>query len=117
MPGAFPWSRTWTSIAPGSSARSMPSAPRLRLLNALHSRHTRRAHGRGKWFHGGGMSLAAVTDADLVVRCRSGEQEAWNELVNRFSRYVYAIATRIYRLDKHDAEDVFQEVFARTYEN
>jgi RNA polymerase sigma factor (sigma-70 family) len=63
------------------------------------------------------MSLAAVTDADLVVRCRSGEQEAWNELVNRFSRYVYAIATRIYRLDRHDAEDVFQEVFARTYEN
>jgi RNA polymerase sigma factor (sigma-70 family) len=63
------------------------------------------------------MSLGAVTDADLVVRCRGGEQEAWNELVNRFSRYVYAIATRIYRLDRHDAEDVFQEVFARTYEN
>jgi len=63
------------------------------------------------------MSLAAVTDADLVVRCRSGEQEAWNELVNRFSRYVYAIATRIYRLDKHDAEDVFQEVFARAYQH
>jgi RNA polymerase sigma factor (sigma-70 family) len=65
----------------------------------------------------GSMSLGAVTDADLVVRCRGGEQEAWNELVNRFSRYVYAIATRIYRLDRHDAEDVFQEVFARTYEN
>ena len=63
------------------------------------------------------MSLTAVTDADLVGRCRSGEQEAWNELVNRFSRYVYAIATRVYRLDRHDAEDIFQEVFARTYEN
>jgi RNA polymerase sigma factor (sigma-70 family) len=63
------------------------------------------------------MSLAAVTDADLVVRCRRGEQEAWNELVNRFSRYVYAIASRVYRLGQHDAEDVFQEVFARTYEN
>jgi RNA polymerase sigma factor (sigma-70 family) len=65
----------------------------------------------------GSMSLGAVTDADLVVRCRGGEQEAWNELVNRFSRYVYAIATRIYRLDRHDAEDIFQEVFTRTYEN
>jgi RNA polymerase sigma factor (sigma-70 family) len=63
------------------------------------------------------MSLAAVTDADLVVRCRRGEQEAWNELVNRFSRYVYAIASRVYRLGQHDAEDIFQEVFARTYEN
>src|SRR3954469_13824306 len=62
------------------------------------------------------MSLALVADADLVARCRAGDQDAWNELVNRFSRYVYAITTRIYRLESHDAEDVFQEVFARTYE-
>jgi RNA polymerase sigma factor (sigma-70 family) len=38
-------------------------------------------------------------------------------LVERFSRYVYAIAIRAYRLPEHDAEDVFQEVFARTYEH
>jgi RNA polymerase sigma factor (sigma-70 family) len=62
------------------------------------------------------MSLALVADADLVARCRSGDQQAWEELVNRFSRLVFAIATRIYRLESHDAEDVFQEVFARTYE-
>jgi RNA polymerase sigma-70 factor (ECF subfamily) len=37
--------------------------------------------------------------------------------VERFSRYVYAIATKAYRLADHDADDVFQEVFARTYEN
>jgi len=49
-------------------------------------------------------------------RCRRGDREAWNELVNRFSRYVYAITSRIYRLEAHDAEDVFQEVFTRTYE-
>jgi RNA polymerase sigma-70 factor (ECF subfamily) len=36
--------------------------------------------------------------------------------VERFSRYVYAIAVRAYRLPDHDAEDVFQEVFARAYE-
>ena len=57
-----------------------------------------------------------VTDAQLVGRCRTGEPEAWNELVERFSRYVYAIAVRVYRLPDHDAEDVFQDVFARTYE-
>ena len=62
------------------------------------------------------MSLAQVADADLVARCRTGDQKAWEELVNRFSRYVYAIAMRIYRLQQQDAEDVFQEVFARTYE-
>ena len=57
-----------------------------------------------------------VTDAQLVGRCRAGEPAAWNELVERFSRYVYAIAVRAYRLPEHDAEDVFQEVFARAYE-
>jgi RNA polymerase sigma factor (sigma-70 family) len=62
------------------------------------------------------MPIGLVADADLVARCRRGDQEAWNELVNRFSRYVFAIATRVYRLESHDAEDVFQEVFTRTYE-
>src|SRR4051794_17486644 len=63
------------------------------------------------------MSLGLIADADLVARCRSGDQEAWNELVNRFSRYVYAITSRVYRLSAHDAEDVFQDVFARTFEH
>ncbi|MGZ8782954.1 MAG: RNA polymerase sigma factor [Gaiellaceae bacterium] len=57
-----------------------------------------------------------LSDAQLVGRCRAGDAAAWNELVERFSRYVYAIAVRAYRLPEHDAEDVFQEVFARTYE-
>src|ERR671913_1809675 len=57
-----------------------------------------------------------LTDAQLVGRCRNGEAAAWNELVERFSRYVYAIAVRAYRLPEHDAEDVFQDVFARAYQ-
>ena len=56
------------------------------------------------------------TDAELVARCRQGDQDAWRELVERFSRYVYAIAVQAYRLSEHDADDVFQEVFARVYE-
>jgi RNA polymerase sigma-70 factor (ECF subfamily) len=52
-----------------------------------------------------------------VARCRTGEEAAWAELVTRYSRYVYAIAVRAYRLDEVDAEDIFQEVFARTYEH
>jgi RNA polymerase sigma factor (sigma-70 family) len=56
------------------------------------------------------------SDAALVARCRTGDDEAWHELVERFSRYVYAIAVQAFRLPEHDAEDVFQEVFARTYE-
>jgi RNA polymerase sigma factor (sigma-70 family) len=56
------------------------------------------------------------TDAQLVSRCRAGDPDAWNEFVERFSRYVYAICSRGFRLAQHDAEDVFQEVFARAYE-
>ena len=56
-----------------------------------------------------------ATDARLVARCRDGEAAAWNELVERFSRYVLAIATQVFGLSDDDAEDVFQEAFTRTY--
>jgi RNA polymerase sigma factor (sigma-70 family) len=70
---------------------------------------------------GGGVGTAvvssALSDRDLVRACREGSERAWAVLVERFSRYVYAIARQAYRLADHDAEDVFQEVFARTYEH
>ena len=56
------------------------------------------------------------TDAQLVSRCREGDAAAWNEFVERFSRYVYAICSRGFRLAQHDAEDVFQEVFSRAFQ-
>jgi RNA polymerase sigma factor (sigma-70 family) len=56
------------------------------------------------------------TDAQLVSRCRDGDPDAWNEFVERFSRYVYAICGRGFRLPQHDVEDVFQEVFSRAFE-
>ena len=37
--------------------------------------------------------------------------------MERFSRYVYAIAVQGFRLSPHDAEDIFQEVFARVYQH
>jgi RNA polymerase sigma factor (sigma-70 family) len=58
----------------------------------------------------------SLGDAALVARCRTGDPAAWRALVERYSRYVYAIAVRAYRLDADDAEEVFQEVFARTYQ-
>ena len=60
---------------------------------------------------------ASLSDAALVARCRTGDENAWAELVNRFSRYVFAIATQGFGLRADDAEDVFQEVFARTYQH
>jgi RNA polymerase sigma factor (sigma-70 family) len=59
---------------------------------------------------------AQETDAGLVARCRVGDDDAWRELVERFSRYVYAIAVQGFGLGQQDAEDIFQDVFSRVYE-
>ena len=61
--------------------------------------------------------LGSLTDAKLVARCRTGDDAAWSELVNRFARYVYAIIGQGFSLRAADAEDVFQEVFTRTYQH
>jgi RNA polymerase sigma factor (sigma-70 family) len=61
--------------------------------------------------------LQSLTDAELVSRCKAGDPEAWNVLVDRFSRYVSTICLRGFRLRAEDAEDVFQEVFTRVYTN
>src|SRR6184192_3082379 len=60
---------------------------------------------------------STLSDSQLVARCRAGDQAAWGELVERFSRYVYAISVQAFRLPEADAEDVFQEVFARAFEH
>jgi RNA polymerase sigma factor (sigma-70 family) len=59
----------------------------------------------------------SLSDAQLVARCRAGDEAAWSELVTRFSRYVYAIIGQGFSLRAQDAEDVFQEVFARAYQH
>jgi RNA polymerase sigma factor (sigma-70 family) len=51
-------------------------------------------------------------DAALVSRCLDGDAAAWEVLVRRYQRLVYAIALRA-SLDDHSAADVFQTVFAR----
>ena len=63
------------------------------------------------------MQLASLPDAQIVARCRGGDEDAWRELVSRFSRYVYAICSQAFRLRQEDAEEVFQEVFSRAYQH
>jgi len=56
--------------------------------------------------------LADEDDTALVSRCRGGESAAWEALVHRYQRLVFAIVRRA-GLDEHTAADVFQTVFAR----
>ena len=60
--------------------------------------------------------MEARTDTELVAACRAGDEQGWNELVERYARYVYAITSQAFRLSHHEAEEVFQEVFARVFE-
>jgi RNA polymerase sigma factor (sigma-70 family) len=63
-------------------------------------------------FQAGGI---ASDDARLVKRCRAGDQAAWDELVDRYQRLIYAIPRRA-GLGEEQAADVFQEVFVTLLE-
>lgn len=68
------------------------------------------------------MNLAAENadamedDPTLVERCLRDDRTAWVQLVRRYQRLVFAIASRM-GLPQQTAEDVFQTVFIRLYEN
>ncbi|MEO6334484.1 MAG: sigma-70 family RNA polymerase sigma factor [Pyrinomonadaceae bacterium] len=50
------------------------------------------------------------SDAELIRECRRGDQAAWEALVARYQRLIYAIPRRA-GLNDEQAADVFQEVF------
>ncbi|MBA3243939.1 MAG: sigma-70 family RNA polymerase sigma factor [Actinobacteria bacterium] len=62
------------------------------------------------------MDVGETSDGELVALCRAGDERAWAMLVERYSRYVYAIAVQGFRLPEPDAEDIFQDAFARAFE-
>lgn len=55
------------------------------------------------------------SDAELIHACRDGSQTAWDELVGRYQRLIYAIPRRAGLTDEQ-AADVFQEVFLTLFE-
>jgi RNA polymerase sigma factor (sigma-70 family) len=55
------------------------------------------------------------TDAELLAACRRGDADAWQALVQRYERLIYAIPRRA-GLDEDLASEVFQEVFTTLFE-
>ena len=55
-------------------------------------------------------------ESSLVARARTGDTEAFSELVRHYERRVYRLAKNITRHDE-DAEDVLQEAFLKAYEH
>jgi RNA polymerase sigma factor (sigma-70 family) len=55
------------------------------------------------------------SDLDLVLACRRGDQVAWEKLVRRYQRLIYAIPRRA-GLSEDDAAEIFQDVFTTLFE-
>lgn len=54
-------------------------------------------------------------DADLVSECKKGSNDAWDRLVARYQRLIFAIPRRA-GLSEEQCADVFQEVFLTLFE-
>jgi RNA polymerase sigma-70 factor, ECF subfamily len=69
------------------------------------------------------MSLTPTTPAPtgfdesaLVARAKTGDAQAFTDLVNQYERKIYRLAKHITQNDE-DAEDVLQETFLKAYEH
>jgi RNA polymerase sigma factor (sigma-70 family) len=58
----------------------------------------------------------AGSDEQLLAGCRRGEEGAWEALVRRYQRLIYAVPRRA-GLDEDAASEVFQDVFATLFES
>jgi RNA polymerase sigma-70 factor (ECF subfamily) len=55
---------------------------------------------------------AALSDQEVVLRARSGQEAAYRELIRRYERPVFALLFRMVR-DRELAEDLAQETFIK----
>lgn len=55
------------------------------------------------------------SDLELVFACRRGDQLAWEKLVRRYQRLIYAIPRRA-GLNEDEAAEIFQDVFTTLFE-
>lgn len=54
-------------------------------------------------------------DKQLILDCRRGDQTAWEVLVHRYQRLIYAVPRRA-GLDEDQAAEIFQEVFTTLFQ-
>ena len=62
------------------------------------------------------MSLAIHPDGELVRRCKSGDDRAWGELVEKYGKKIYGIAYHL-TYDRSEAEELTQDCLLKVWEN
>jgi RNA polymerase sigma-70 factor (ECF subfamily) len=60
--------------------------------------------------------LASIDESALVAQSRTGDADAFNELVRRYEGKIFRLAQHITQ-NREDAEDVLQETFLKAYEH
>lgn len=80
--------------------------------NSLSSRATPKSSRASTDSWGTAQSLDVETQ--LVEQCLAGEQSAWEELIQTYSRRVYALCYRFTNSD-NESQDLTQEVFLRVF--
>lgn len=63
---------------------------------------------------GSAESRVEAGDADLIAQCLAGDSSAFDPLVERYERRVFAVCYR-YTLNREDAKDLTQDTFVRAY--
>jgi len=91
----------------GSGASEPPLAP-----PQAHRRWREAAGGEPQRAHAG--SMTGLSDRELVDRARSGDPDAFGQIVRRYQRRIHRLAMHLVRNDA-EAEDVAQETFIRAY--
>lgn len=61
-------------------------------------------------------TTTSAGDAELLAACRTGDENAWEILVQRYQRLVYSIPRRS-GMDDDQAGEVFQRTFVKLLEN
>jgi RNA polymerase sigma-70 factor (ECF subfamily) len=62
------------------------------------------------------LIFRAVEDADLIIRVRKGDVEAFNHLISRWEKRVYNYLLRL-TSNPDDSLDLSQDVFLKAYQN
>ena len=58
--------------------------------------------------------MSAINEHELVERCRSGDERAFEELIDRYKDLVFALIARTVQ-DRSRIEDLAQDVFLRVH--
>jgi RNA polymerase sigma factor (sigma-70 family) len=56
-----------------------------------------------------GAERDSRTDHELVAACRQGDEAAWHQLIDRYTRLIYSTALKL-GLTREEATDIFQAV-------